>query len=114
MYSKFVATLYKNNQEIFKDKYLNKDKNQNIISFEFLDYSTLLNIEEETLIRENAEYKFFLDIKNKECMITLKNENIEFDVEVEFCELNIKNNKIILEYMIETDDTKNRLEIEME
>lgn len=76
----------------------------------FLDeVKTIIN--EDQLIRENNEFKFTLDIKNKTALYLLKEKNMSFDILVE--EINIKENKsnIILEYKLESDSEKTIIEI---
>lgn len=108
----FTCIFYKNNQEIYINNYENQSKNQQELTFFILEYETTINLEKETLLRENSEYLFFLDIKNKECKIELKQENINFDVEVEEASIKKEENKIIVEYFIETDEARNKIVIE--
>lgn len=111
-FSKFSLTFFKNDEEVFRQEFENIEKNKNRITFDFLEYNTLLDINKEIFIRENEDYLFTLDIKNKCCTIQLKKENLTFDINIDLCELNILENKIELEYLIESEDAKNRLVIE--
>ena len=77
-----------------------------------LDYNTTINLKEHTFLRENNEFIFFLNLKNKQCTVVLKKEDITFEVNVEECNIEIFENKIILEYFIETDDARNKIVIE--
>ena len=108
----FDVIFYKNNEEIYKDTHRNSLNEENRISFSLLDYDTTIDLNEETFLRENDEYIFYLDIKNKKCKIELKKEAISFDVNVEECNMEIKENKVILEYFIETDEARNKIVIQ--
>lgn len=107
----FDVVFYKNNEEIYKDTHRNNLNEENRISFPLLDYDTTIDLKEETFLRENNEYIFYLDIKNKKCKIELKKEAISFDVLVEECSMEMIGNKIILEYFIETDEARNKIVI---
>ncbi len=113
-FTTFEAIFFKNDQEIERKIVTNLEEKKNCIKFNFLEYNTILDLEEKTFTRENDEFLFFLDIKNNSCKIYLKKEGMELPIEVDYCELNILNNKIIVEYMIETDDAKNKIIITKE
>lgn len=102
----FELTLLKEDQEILKECYKNLEKEENKIRFNCLNLDTTLDLETETFTRENEDYEFFLAIPTKSCTIHLKKENLDFPIAVDYCELNATNNKIILEYSIETEDGK--------
>ena len=107
----FDVIFYKNNEEIYKDTHRNSLNEENKISFSLLGYETAIDLMEETFLRENNEYIFYLDIKNKKCKIELKKEELSFDVLVEECSMEVKDNKIVLEYFIETDEVRNKIVI---
>lgn len=109
--SNFEVTFFKNEQEMYKKEYKNDSKEKNVIQFECFEYDTIINLEDESFTRENDDFLFFLDIKNKYCTIQLKKEKLDFDIHVDECILHKENNKIILEYTIETEDAKNKLVI---
>ncbi len=69
------------------------------------------SINEDLLIRENNEFRFNLDIKNKTAIYLLKEKNVSFDIKIE--KINIKKEKsnIILEYKLESDEEKTIIEI---
>ncbi len=102
-------TFLKNNQIIEQCEVENTSTEENSINFNFLEYNTFLDIEQEIFIRENEEYKFTLNIKKKECKINLKKENLDFDIEVNECLFAIDKDKITLEYVIESDDARNKI-----
>ncbi len=108
-YKTFEFSLLKNDQEIHKEIYRNQSENEKTIQFDCLGYQTTLDLETETFTRSNDEYEFFLAFQKKCCTIHLKREKLDFDIQVDECELTIANNKIILEYSIETEDAKNKL-----
>lgn len=107
----FTCLFYKNNEEVYKDTFANNLNSDRKIVFNMLDYETVIDIEEKTFLRENKEYIFFLDLKNKSCKVELKQEGITFDVSVEEGNMEVLNDKIIIEYFIETDEARNKIVI---
>lgn len=110
-FQKFEAIFYKNEQIIYQEEYQNLEENTNKIKFNMLNYNTTFDLEKETFSRENEEFFFFLDIKNKSCTIQLKKEELTFDIVVDHCDLLVLSHKIVLEYIIESDDAKNKIVI---
>lgn len=106
---KFIFSLIKDDQEIHKEMYENQSESENTVVFDCLGYKTTLDLETKTFRRENEEYEFFLALTTKSCTLHLKKENLDFDIQVDYCDCTIINNKIILEYSIETEDAKNKL-----
>lgn len=111
---KFFLTLFKNEQKIFEDTYENFIFENNILEFSMLEYHTKIDLQQKLFIRENEDFQFLLDIKNKICTIHLIKEDMTFNILVDFCELKELHNQIILEYIIESDDAKNKLVITKE
>lgn len=105
----FICLFYKNNEEIYKETFENKIKNDKKLVFSMLDFETTIDIEEQTITRENEEYIFFLNLKNKCCKVELKKEGITFDVNVEEANFEVLNDKMIIEYFIETDEARNKI-----
>lgn len=105
----FTCIFYKNNEEVYKDTFENKLNSDRKIVFDMLDYETTIDIEEKTFFRENEEYIFYLDLNNKSCKVELKQVGISFDVSVEEANMEVENDKIVLEYFIETDETRNKI-----
>lgn len=64
-------------------------------------------------IRENNEFKFELDIKERKCTYYLKEKNMSFDIEVEKVMYKKENNNIILEYKISSDEETFKIEIKI-
>jgi hypothetical protein len=106
---KFDILFYKNEEEILKNSFDNQIYLNNKYEFNILKYNTILDLEKKYFSRENEEYLFNLDIANETCTIHLKKENMTFNIDVDYCILNEKEDEITLEYMIETDDTKNKI-----
>ncbi len=111
-FTNFEAIFFKNNLEIARNRFQNDTKKRNCINFLFLEYHTFLDLENEIFQRENDEFLFTLDLKNKKCTIFLKKEEAECFIDVDDCTIEKEENKITLEYIIESDDTKNKLVIE--
>lgn len=70
-------------------------------------------IGETRFIRENNEFKFELDIKERKCTYYLKEKNMSFDIEVEKVMYKKENNNIILEYKISSDEETFKIEIKI-
>ena len=54
--------------------------------------------------RETEEYKFNLDIEERNANYLLKEKNMSFDIDVEKVEYKKEKNNIILEYKISSDE----------
>ena len=108
-FDEFTLTFLKNDEVVIEDTFKNLDAENNSIKIILFEYNTILDIENKMFIRENEDFKFTLDILNKECTIYLKKEDMKVPVLVEYCELTTKYNKIVLEYVIESEDAKNKL-----
>ena len=108
----YKCTLYKGEEEVLSSMFATKKDIESTLVFDILEYETTIDIENETFTRENEEYLFLLDIKNKYCKIVLKKEELAFDVSVEECAISVLNNKIVIDYFIETDEARNKIVIE--
>ena len=86
----------------------------NILSFQLNDMNHSVNLQTKEFLRENDEYAFLLDIENQKSQITLKKEQYNLQVLVEYANLLTNKNEIQLSYFIETDDHENVLTIELE
>lgn len=64
--------------------------------------------------RENNEFKFELDIKERKCTYYLKEKNMSFDIDVEKVMYKKEDNNIILEYKISSDEETFKIEIKIE
>lgn len=107
-FKEFTLTLIKNEEKIIEENFINLASN-NSVKINLLDYTTILDIDTEEFIRENADFLFKIDIKNKKCTVNLKQENIELPILVDYLDYSITPNQIILEYVIESEDAKNKL-----
>lgn len=113
-FKKFSLTFFKNEEKILESVYENQDSVDNSLKFTMMDYETMLNLEDKLFTRENEDFKFTLDILNENCTILLKKEEMTLDINVDFCELKVLHNQIVLEYIIESDDAKNKIVITKE
>lgn len=105
--NKLNMKLYKNNNLVLDKNnidYLNKfDK----ILFEIDNYPHYLIINDKGIIfsRETEDYLFYLEINdNNKCHITLKEEQATFPINVEEAIINKEDNKITINYQLESDD----------
>ncbi len=110
-WKRFSCIFYKNNEEIYKETFNNKLKSDKKLQFNMLEYATTIDLEEKSFLRENKEYIFFLNLKNKSCKVELKTEQIAIDVLVEEANMEVLNDKIVIEYFIETDEARNKIVI---
>ena len=105
--NKLNMKLYKNNNLVLDKNnidYLNKfDK----ILFEIDNYPHYLINNEDKIVfqRETEDYLFYLELTNdNKCHITLKKEQLTFPINVEDASINKDNNKLIINYQLESDD----------
>lgn len=102
--------LYKDNK--IENEYKNiKSLYNNSYIFVIDNIKTI--IDETKFIRENNEFKFQLDIKNKQATYLLKEQNMLFDIEVEKISYKNENDIIILEYRISSDESNIKIKIEV-
>lgn len=109
--------LYKDN-EIFYDlndikaEVIKKDDYE-IISFEVENIKNVIDVYNDgcILYRKNDEFEFKLDTIKNESTYFLKEIDSTFDINIEKCEYENIENKIIIEYKIETDEVVNKIEI---
>ena len=111
-FKNFRLLLETDGKVLLDKEYENQAKEPYKFEFVCQKYLTILDLEAKTFSRENEEYEFFLAILTKSCTIHLKKEQLDFDILVDDCDLLQINNKIILEYNIETEDKKVKMSIE--
>lgn len=99
---------------VLEEKNVPMKKIEDNLSFQIEGMTHIINIKEETFLRENDEYSFLLDIKNKKSTITLKKEQYVLQVEVEYAILLKNQNEINISYLIETDDNIYNLILSLE
>lgn len=58
-----------------------------------------------TIIRENKEYYFKLDIKKNTCIYKLKDYNLTYDIDIIKSSFTEKSDELIIEYELNTDDS---------
>lgn len=109
MIKKYNIYLFKN-EELEKEykeiKTIDKDGK---IIFKIDDIKTTINKDE--IIRENNEYKFYLNIPKKNSYYILKSHNLSYDITVEKAQIKRINNEIIINYKIETNDEEITIKI---
>ena len=110
MFSNIKITSSKETKEYLK---IECNKVNNKIHFFIDDMEHLLDLNNDTFIRENNEYSFFLNIKNKECELTLKKEHYFLNIEVEYANLLKNKNSIHLAYQLESEEDPVELVIEL-
>ncbi len=104
--------LLKDDKLSYKDTVKNISNKDQILKFNLLDVITTIDTANKIFIRENDEYIFYLDIIKKKSNIYLKQEDIKFDINVDYSKLELKDEQIIIEYMIESEDSKINLIID--
>lgn len=110
MKKQITLRLYKNNK--LENEYQNIKCLYNN-SYIFVIDMVKTTIDETKFIRENDEFKFYLDIKNKQATYLLKEQNMLFDIEVEKISYKNENDIIILEYRISSDESNIKIKIEV-
>jgi len=98
-------------------KYTIKLLKDNLLEKEYKDINCLENndlyfftesikntIGKDYFIRENEEFKFYLDFSKKESTYLLKEKNLLFEIKVNKAEIIKKDNKIDIIYQIETSE----------
>lgn len=104
--------LFKDNRKELEYQNINALKTNNFLSFFIDDVKTTINT--NFFIRENNEYKFLLDIKNKKCTYLFKEKNMEFDIFVEKVKFFESSKQLTLFYKIESDESETKIKIELE
>lgn len=111
----YLKLVLKSGEEIvFEKKDVPYQKIEEQIKFQIEEMTHIINLNEETFLRENEEYSFILDIKNKKSEIKLKKEQYVLQVEVEYAILLKNQNEINISYLIETDDNTYNLVLSFE
>ena len=108
------VSLNNGEKEVLNHKNIKAQLEEDILKFKMEDMEHTLDLKSKQFIRENEEYSFLLDIENQKSQITLKKEQYNLQVLVEYANLLTNKNEIQLSYFIETDDHENVLTIELE
>lgn len=103
-------TLYKNTRLELEAKEIAAFCGDNKYTFFIDDVKTELS--NSVFIRENKEYLFELDIKNKKCTYLLKPNNLTFDIDVEKISYEKNGNEIRLTYKITSDEEEIKIILE--
>ena len=106
-------TLYKqDNVEIIENGVAYFKKIDKIL-FEVAQSTFELKVDKDNieLKKETSEYIFILNSNNNTALITLKQENISFDILIEYINISINDNKYTIEYKLESDEQKTKIEI---
>lgn len=83
----------------------------NSIIFNYDKVIYRINYKKQLFIRENEEFYFELDFKNKKSLYKLKNANITLDIKVIKCNFLQKRDSILMKYVIESSSTENNIMI---
>lgn len=110
MQKNIVFTLYQDNKIISKETILGNITNQNV-SFVQGEMNHVLDLKEETFLRENNEYSFFLDVKNKKCEIQLKKEKNILQLAVNYAIILQNEKEISLIYKTESTEEEIKLNL---
>ena len=99
--------LYKNNNLVLDKNNIAYSNNSDKILFEIDKYPHYLIINNDgiTFQRETEDYLFYLEINNNnKCSITLKKEQATFPINVEEAIISKEDNKLTINYQLESDD----------
>lgn len=83
----------------------------NTIVFNYDKVIYRINYKKQLFIRENEEFYFELDFKNKKSLYKLKNANVTLDIKVIKCNFLQKRDSILMKYVIESSSTENNIMI---
>ncbi len=86
--------------------------NNNTYTFKIDGIKTIIS--DKIFTRENNEFKFTLDLINKEGLYLLKESDILFDIDVLKLSFKFTERNIILEYRLSSDEDDIKVEIEIE
>ncbi len=106
-------TLYKqDNIQLLKNNVAYFEKIDKIL-FEVDDSTFELKVDNKDIYlkKETSEHEFILDSKKEHALLTLKQENISFDILIEYINIDIKDNIYTIEYKLESDEDFTKIEI---
>jgi len=109
MKKKITVNLYKNNKLELSYKNINVLINNE--TYTFINEGIKMTLTDEVFIRENKEFKFVLDIKNKKSTYLLKEKNIVLDINVEKLYFKKGKESIIVEYKLESNEENIKMEL---
>lgn len=114
MNKKLTIYLETDNNQSLKKEHIPYEENNHILTFSFDNMIHSIDLEHPKFTRENDEYLFLLDIENKKSELSLKKENYLLQLEVEYATITWNKNLIEISYLIEANDSPNKLVIEIE
>lgn len=110
MNKELVINTYEDNILLFKEHLLGKLEN-NVLKYENETDSFLLDLEKNIFQKENIDS--ILKISNSIATLTLKEMGQSFDIALNKHNFINQENKIILEYLLESQESHIKIEIEM-
>ena len=108
-------TLYKqDNIELLKNSVAYFKKIDKIL-FEVDESNFELKLDESNIYlkKESSEYIFILDSNKEHALLTLKQENISFDILIEYINIEIEDNLYSIKYKLESDEDETKIEIKL-
>ena len=107
--------LYKDNDIFYSLENIESSFEDNILKFNAENTDNEFNLNDYGCIftRENDEFRFILNLIDETSTFLLKETDTLLDVKVERCNFKRKNDEIIIEYQLETDDALNKIHIEI-
>lgn len=115
MDNKLQIKMLKNNNVIFTKSDVPFFIKDTLKEFILDDIITSVEIKNDELIlrRENNEFLFTLNISSlkNNCNYFLKETNSSFLIDVDYADYKLEDNKLLINYQIETDDFLTTLEI---
>ena len=109
MKKNLILNTYLNDQLLFKENLIGILEND-ILKYTSENNTFEINLKEETFLKENLESIF--EIKKEMALITLKEVNKTFEINLHKYIFTNKENKIIIEYHLESNEPI-KIEIEM-
>lgn len=102
--------LYKDNKLEFEEKNIRCIEQFGNYSFKLKDSKMVLN--DRLFLRENNDFKFKINIKDKTSEYLLKEKNLNYDIKVEKIEYQKNQDNITIIYKIETDNQETKIVLE--
>ncbi|MCI8394491.1 MAG: hypothetical protein HFH86_03305 [Bacilli bacterium] len=105
--------LYKEDNLILESKKVAYTKEKNKLFFEIEGMNHEIDLESKIFKRENQEYAFILDFDQEKCFYELKEYQATCDIIVDQAFFEQTQNRLEMIYVIETEDEKNKIIIEL-
>ena len=110
MSKELLMSTYERDTLLYKETLLGILKN-NYLSYADEQNTFLIDLKSQNFRKENLES--ILEITSQKALITLKEINKTFELNLKKYIFQIKNNKIIIEYLLESNENPIKIEIEM-